>query len=129
MNFEEFIRHVTSQERGDRALKDFKAYLVGYFFLEHPNALRPQIEKDAEQWAELIIDKRKHESFINDRYAALVREQFLKFKEEDKSRKAKKSRSMLKPDEQAEEKQNEARSKRGRVKRKDDKRLGGRPPG
>ena len=113
MNFEEFIRHVTSRERGDRALKDFKAYLVEYFFLEHPNALRPQIEKDAEQWAELIIDKRKRESFINDRYAALVREQFLKFKEEDKSRKAKKSRSMRKPDEQAEEKQNEARSKRG----------------
>ena len=112
MNFEEFIRHVTSQERGDRALKDFKAYLVEYFFLEHPNALRPQIEKDAEQWAELIIDKRKRESFINDRYAALVREQFLKFKEEDKSRKAKKSRSM-----------------RGKVKRKDDKRRGVRLPG
>ena len=91
MNFEEFIRHVTGQDREPRALKDFKAYLVEYFFLEHPNTPRAQIEKDAEQWAEVIIDKRKHE-FINDIYAARVREQFLKFKEEDKSRKAKKSR-------------------------------------
>jgi hypothetical protein len=124
MNFEEFIRYVTGQDREPHALKDFKAYLVEYFFLEHPNALRPQIEKDAEQWAELIIDKRKRE-FINDIYAARVREQFLKFKEEDKSRKAKKSRSMRKPDEQGKK----TSPKRGRVKRKDDKRLGARLPG
>ena len=32
MNFEEFIRHVTGQDREPRALKDFKAYLVEYFF-------------------------------------------------------------------------------------------------
>ena len=128
MNFEEFIRYVTDQKRGEHALKDFKAYLVNYFFLEHPNAPQPQIEKFAEGWAQAIIDKRKHE-FINDFYARACREQFLKFKEEDKSRKAKKSRSMRKPDEQGKEKQNEARSKRGKVKRKDDKRLGARVPG
>ena len=116
MNFEEFIRHVTGQERGERALKDFKAYLVNHFFLEHPNAPRPQIEKDAEQWVEVIIDKRKNE-FINDFYAARVREQFLKFKTEDKPRKAKKSRSMRK-----------THKRRGKVKRKDDKRLGARLP-
>jgi hypothetical protein len=120
MNFEEFIRHVTGQEREPRALKDFKAYLVNYFFLEHPNAPRPQIEKDAEQWAEVIIDKRKNE-FINYFYAASVREQFLKFKKEDISRKAKKSRSVRTA--------KESRSKRGRVKRKDDKRFGARLPG
>jgi hypothetical protein len=85
--FQVFIRYVTGQERGDRALKDFKAYLVEDIILGQPNAPRPQIEEDAEQWAQAIIDKQQHE-LIDACYAGAVRQQFRQFKKEYKSRKA-----------------------------------------
>jgi len=108
-SFQVFIRYVTGQNRGDRALKDFKDYLVEDFIRADPNAPRPQIEQNAEEWAQTIIAKQKKE-LIDGAYANAVRLQFLKFKKEDKSRKAKESRS----------KRERAKKRKPRLNKKDE---------
>jgi hypothetical protein len=96
MTFEVFIRYVTGQKHGDRALKDFKDYLMEDFFRTYHPAPRHKIEKNADGWAQAIIDKQKLEFIIDGAYADAVRQQFRKFKKEEKSRKAKESRSKRK---------------------------------
>jgi len=93
IHFPEFIRRATGQKRLERALKDFKAYLVEDYIRERPDAPRSKMKKDAEQWAQAIIDRLQHER-IGTLYANMVLEACPQFKKEDKSRKAKKSRSM-----------------------------------
>jgi len=108
MTFEIFIRFVTGEKfHRERALKDFKAYLVEDFIRANPDAPRPQIE--AEEWAQAIIDKQKKE-LIDGAYADTVRLQFRKFKREDKSRKARESRS----------KRERAKKRKPRLNKKDE---------
>jgi hypothetical protein len=97
-DFERGVKVITGENRLDRALPAFRRFLKSRFAKE--------------DMAERAMAKYRKRFAPREPY--LLKDEFAKWKRKEKSRDAKLSR--------------EGRGKRGRVRSKSDKRLGGRPP-
>lgn len=98
-DFERGVKVITEENRLDRALPSFRRFLKSRF--------------DNEDMAERAMAEYREKRFAPKEPYSL-KDEFAEWKRNEKSRNAKLSR--------------QARGKRGRVKSKSDKRLGGRPP-